>query len=78
MDYFDYREMRSLILRSRLLRYQIDLERKESKPNIARISKLKKLRFTTLERIAGYLKQHSQTQGHGGGGRSTTASFAVP
>jgi len=59
MDYFDYREMRELVLQSRLLSYRINLERKETRPNLFRISQLKKLRSQALERISGYLKQHN-------------------
>ncbi len=62
MDYFDYHEMRSLILQYRLLSYRINLERQETKPNLFRISQLKKLRATALERVSGYLKKHNPAQ----------------
>lgn len=58
MDYYDYRELRTLHLHSRLLRYQIDVEEMQAKPNRFRLFKLKKLRFTVLDRISGYLRQH--------------------
>jgi len=60
MDYFDYREMRALVLQSRLLSYRIDLEKTEAKPNLFRISQLKKLRSGALERLSRYANKHNQ------------------
>jgi hypothetical protein len=65
MNYFDYRELRTLILQSRLLNYRIEMERMEARPNRFRLSTLKKLRFSVMERIASFMRateQHRQNQ----------------
>jgi len=60
MDYYDYREFRSLVLQARILGHRIEVERMEEKPNRFRLLNLEKIRFSVLDRIAGYLRQRAQ------------------
>jgi len=60
MDYYDYREFSTLVLQSRILGYRIEDERMQEKPNRFRLLNLEKIRFSVLDRIAGYRRQQSQ------------------
>jgi len=60
MDYYDYREFRSLVLQSRILGHRIEVERMEEKPNRFRLLNLEKIRSSVLDRIAGYLRQQAR------------------
>ncbi len=60
MDYYDYREFRTLVLQSRILGYRIEDERMQEKPNRFRLLNLEKIRFSVLDRIADYRRQQSQ------------------
>jgi len=60
MDYYDYREFRSLVLQSRILGHRIEVEQMQEKPNRFRLLNLEKIRFSVLDRIAGYLRQQAQ------------------
>ena len=60
MDYYDYREFRSLVLQARILGHRTEVERMEEKPNRFRLLNLEKIRFSVLDRIAGYLRQRAQ------------------
>jgi hypothetical protein len=59
MDYYGYRELRTLVLQSRILAHRIEVERLQEKPNRFRLLHLEKIRFSVLDRIAGYLQQQS-------------------
>jgi hypothetical protein len=60
MDYYDYRDFRTLVLQSRILAHRIEVERMQEKPNRFRLLNLEKIRFSILDRIAGHLRQRSQ------------------
>lgn len=60
MDYYDYRDFRTLVLQSRILGHRIEVERMQEKPNRFRLLNLEKIRFSVLDRINGYVRQQSQ------------------
>lgn len=60
MDYYDYRDFRTLVLQSRILGHRIEVERMQEKPNRFRLLNLEKIRFSVLDRITGYVRQQSQ------------------
>jgi hypothetical protein len=77
MDHFAYRELRTLTLQSRILRYRIDVERMQDKPNRFRLSTLEKLRTEVLNRIAGLMCRSSPSNAEiGNAPLGTAAAYA--